>query len=531
MAFLLPDEMVVVMFDSYGGIINPMTGQLLAQLPSLGSQIHFEAMYSGSYAPLMMTYENNYTVVELFIIGNGQYNIGAWQYEDSLIPRLMPDVTILPNGVVVVANGFQAGYWGYGGQILPASLTALYYTPSSPFGSRFSTGPNSTISRGYHSEAVLTTNGTLLITGSDRTPGGFVAEYLTPSFVVDPVNVHPIISSIASKGVSMVVPYTGALGLNLGSLINVYLSNFAHGQNTTNNIWATLAAPSLVTHSRNSGQRLIKLQPIASSDSSYVFRVIAFHQEMESLETACRLDIMLVYEVVDNLYTASLYPVNVLRNFARLQARTPLIGLLDVDMLLSSDLAIELQSLVTAASVSGKGPAADSLLLWVPPKSALVLAAFKYPSDPALTLAQRDEMADNATTFSKAQLVEEYLAHAISSFRPQFNGHTATDYPQWCSATKAYPVEYALGYEPWIIVDRIATPYHDMRFRGFGMNKISHTESLNASAYTFLVHPKAFIVHRPHPRSSAKEQFNDVVQATTSKSNNMDFVVDAWCGL
>lgn len=47
----------------------------------------------------------------------------------------------------------------------------------------------------------------------------------------------------------MQVPYTGALGLNLGSLINVYLSNFAHGQNTTNNIWATLAAPSLVTHS------------------------------------------------------------------------------------------------------------------------------------------------------------------------------------------------------------------------------------------------------------------------------------------
>lgn len=83
-------------------------------------------------------------------------------------------------------------------------------------------------------------------------------------------------------------------------------------------------------------------------------------------------------------------------------------------------------------------------------------------------------------------------------------------------------------YEPWIIVDRVATPYHDMRFRGFGMNKISHIESLNASGYTFLVHPQAFIVHRPHPRSSAKEQFNDVVQATTSKSNNLDFVGTLW---
>lgn len=59
----------VVMYDSYGGIINPITGQLLAQLPSLGPYIHFEAQFSGSYAPLMMSYENNYTVVELFIIG------------------------------------------------------------------------------------------------------------------------------------------------------------------------------------------------------------------------------------------------------------------------------------------------------------------------------------------------------------------------------------------------------------------------------------------------------------------------------
>ncbi|MEW5308103.1 MAG: hypothetical protein WDW38_000088 [Sanguina aurantia] len=305
MAFLLPDEMVVVLYDTYGGIINPMTGQLLAQLPSLGPYIHFESQFSASWAPLMMSYENNYTVAELFIVGgkyvpdpnaafqtiqtlsasslsfrinitvlgNGQYTVGAWQIEDSLIPRILADCTLLPNGVVLVTNGYQAGTWGYGNQVLPASLTALYYTPSSPLGSRFSNGPTSTIPRGYHSEAALTTNGTVLITGNDRTPVGFVAEILTPSYVLDPINVHPVISSVASQGVSMSVPYSGALSLNLGSLINVYLANFANGPNATNNIWATLASPSLTTHSRNSGQRLTKLQPIASADSSYVFQV------------------------------------------------------------------------------------------------------------------------------------------------------------------------------------------------------------------------------------------------------------------
>lgn len=40
---------------------------------------------------------------------------------------------------------------------------------------------------------------------------------------------------------------------------------------------------------------------------------------MERLDTACCLDIMLVFEHVDTSFTLSLFPVNVLRNFARLQ--------------------------------------------------------------------------------------------------------------------------------------------------------------------------------------------------------------------
>lgn len=41
------------------------------------------------------------------VLGNGSYTIGAWQLEDSLIPRILPDCTILPNGVVVTTNGYQ----------------------------------------------------------------------------------------------------------------------------------------------------------------------------------------------------------------------------------------------------------------------------------------------------------------------------------------------------------------------------------------------------------------------------------------
>lgn len=42
---------------------------------------------------------------------------------------------------------------------------------------------------------------------------------------------------------------------------------------------------------------------------------------MEQLNSVCRLDIMLVFEILDNTRTSMLHPVNVLRNFARLQVR------------------------------------------------------------------------------------------------------------------------------------------------------------------------------------------------------------------
>lgn len=72
---VLPEQ--VVLFDVYGGIINPMTGQLLAQLPALPANLHFESTYSAGYAPLMMSYENNYTVVELLIVGG---SLGCTHY-------------------------------------------------------------------------------------------------------------------------------------------------------------------------------------------------------------------------------------------------------------------------------------------------------------------------------------------------------------------------------------------------------------------------------------------------------------------
>ncbi len=46
------------------------------------------------------------------------------------------------------------------------------------------------------------------------------------------------------------------------------------------------------------------------------------------------------------------------------------------------------------------------------------------------------------------------------------------------------------------MADRFAVPWHDVRFRGYGNNKIQQIAHTNASSFKFVVLPTAFIIHR-----------------------------------
>jgi Glycosyl-transferase for dystroglycan len=50
-----------------------------------------------------------------------------------------------------------------------------------------------------------------------------------------------------------------------------------------------------------------------------------------------------------------------------------------------------------------------------------------------------------------------------------------------------YDITYCRRYEPWGIIDRRLMPWFDVRFRGYGRNKIVFTAALNASGFAFEV--------------------------------------------
>ncbi|KAK9825605.1 hypothetical protein WJX74_010038 [Apatococcus lobatus] len=216
----------------------------------------------------------------------------------------------------------------------------------------------------------------------------------------------------------------------------------------------------------------------------------AFHKRMEA-EGACRLDMVVLSEVIKSSDTWS-YPYNALRNQALARAGSDVILAVDADFLVVPGLHEKL---------SGSDAAKALLEDLTMRRQVVVLPAFE--TDAALGIDAGAQIAVKAQTGTKQQLQQMYEARQVIQFAEFYPvGHRSTNYPKFFNSSTPYAVKFKTGYEPYILVSRRAMPWYDERFRGYGWDKVMQLYQLDSMNFQFVVHPTAFVIHRPHIPSS-----------------------------
>ncbi|KAK2660667.1 hypothetical protein Ddye_007200 [Dipteronia dyeriana] len=180
-----------------------------------------------------------------------------WVMETMPHARLMGDMTLLPNGNVLIVNGAAAGIAGWEIGRNPV-LNPVIYRPDEKLGSRFESQNPTTKPRMYHSTAVLLRDGRVLVGGSNPHmryeftgvlfPTELSLEAFSPAYL-DPEN-----SILPSK---IVLPASQAK-LKYKQNLEVRFT-VAAGNVTLDKLSVTMVAPSFTTHSFSMNQRLLVL--------------------------------------------------------------------------------------------------------------------------------------------------------------------------------------------------------------------------------------------------------------------------------
>lgn len=225
------------------------------------------------------------------------------------------------------------------------------------------------------------------------------------------------------------------------------------------------------------------------ADLALVKRKFQEFHGMAEAKGLCKLDLLLVSQEVESVFLSGLYPVNAMRNRGLANARTDIVLLLDVDFWPAAELS-------ELAHLPGKY---TSLLAATEARNAIVLPAFETRDSGDIGV----EVAREAVLEGKDAAVAMFWDGRIKPFHGDrySAGHRATDFKKWLTATRPYSIVYEQGFEPYVLVHRKLVPWFDERFVGYRKNKVVHLLHLAQMGLQFVVHPRAFAVHAPHPRA------------------------------
>lgn len=197
----------------------------------------------------------------------------TWEMDTMPFSRLMPDSLVLPTGEILLINGAQMGFAGYGTTSMLQDVHAqdpvynpVLYNPLAPLGSRFSVLPPSALPRMYHSTAYLLPDGRVFVAGSSSNdplcdvqgptctfPTLFDIEAFSPPYMLLNAS-QPVVTTTESP-----------LVVNYNQKYQVVVSGLTDYSNMT----ARLINTGFTTHSSHFDQRTIELDiEVTSKDST-----------------------------------------------------------------------------------------------------------------------------------------------------------------------------------------------------------------------------------------------------------------------
>ncbi|KAL4423753.1 hypothetical protein ABPG75_001054 [Micractinium tetrahymenae] len=225
----------------------------------------------------------------------------------------------------------------------------------------------------------------------------------------------------------------------------------------------------------------------------------AFHRRMQQ-EAQCQLRLALFTEEQAADSADAFHPINALRNRGLQLAVTEAVLVLDVDFIVSEELIAEL------AIEEGW----EALARRIRAGSAVVLPAFETPFDAtgAWRLEHPPEagraVAFQAQAGGKQAAVQSFRNGTLLVFKTAEGGtfYEPTQFKRWAQSDDFYPISYTPSYEPDMILARALHPWYDERFAGYGWDKMGLPECFFHWGGSFVVHPRGFVVHVPHERST-----------------------------
>ncbi|CAM8998679.1 unnamed protein product [Rhodiola kirilowii] len=181
-----------------------------------------------------------------------------WMMERMPMGRVMGDMTLLPNGNVLIINGARSGTAGWEFGRDPA-FEPVIYRPSDKIGSRFEVQNPSNVPRMYHSTAILIRDGRILVGGSNPhtyynfTGVLYPTELSLESF--SPPYLDPKVANSKPTIISSHSQYEFSYDQNVQILFKIPSTEV-----DLTSLLVTMVAPSFTTHSFAMNHRMLILE-------------------------------------------------------------------------------------------------------------------------------------------------------------------------------------------------------------------------------------------------------------------------------